>query len=109
MPESAEIQMARLQEQLKSVIATLAEDREDRKERDKQLTQIAVSISNLDRRLEAVEHQMAAASPTIQEFITIKHKVVGAGIFGKWAWALGGATIAVIYSGREAIRSFFMH
>lgn len=31
------------------------------------------------------------SEPTIEEFIAIKHKVSGAGIFGKWVWSLAGA------------------
>lgn len=99
--------MARMQEQLKSVILALAEDREDRKERDKQITEIAKNTANTEARLAVVESQMVSNAPTIQEFITIKHRVVGAGILGKWAWLLGGATISLIFSGREAIKSFF--
>ena len=109
MSEAVEIQMARLQEQLKSVIHTLAEDREDRKERDKQITKIVVTTDNLDRRLEIVEKQLASSAPTIEEFMLIKQRAIGAGLLGKYAWLLAGVTITALYACREAIKNFFLH
>jgi chromosome segregation ATPase len=111
--ESLDIQMARLQEQLKSVIATLAEDREERKVRHKQISRIEdttdrldLRLGALDLRMGAVEMQLAQNQPTIQEFLRIKHQVQGAGFLGKWTWAIGGVLIAGIYNSREAIRAF---
>lgn len=108
MGESVDVQMARLQEQLKSVITSLAEDRRDRKNRDGQINKIETNTDNLDRRLEVVEHQLAVNAPTINEFMIVKQRVIGAGKLGKWAWMLGGATITAIYTSREAIRSWFL-
>lgn len=106
MSETLEVQMVRLQEQLKAVITSLSEDRDSRKESDKQLTSIAISTANLDRRLEVVEKQLAKDAPTIEEFITIKHQVKGAGMLGRWLWLFGGMMIAGLFNAREAIRGF---
>lgn len=105
--EPLEIQMARLQEQLKAVITTLSEDREDRKKTDKSLTDISKTVTNLDRRLENVEHQLLQNEPTIQDFIRIKHQVQGAGKLGRLVWFVGGALIAGLFTSRETIKSFF--
>lgn len=111
MAEALEIQMARLQEQLKSVANTLAEDREIRKETNqefsKRLTEIHDIQKSHDRRLESVEKELKEHSPTIKEFTRIKHQVHGAGTAGKWAWAIAIALIGFLYSSREAIVSFF--
>ncbi|AWY08127.1 hypothetical protein HOT48_gp112 [Klebsiella phage ZCKP1] len=48
-------------------------------------------MGDLSTRLKRVEESITKSEPTIEEFITIKHKVAGAGIFGKWAWAVAGA------------------
>lgn len=106
--EPLEIQMTRLQEQLKAVVVTLSEDREIRRESDKSLASIAVSVTNLDRRLETVERQLVKNEPTIEEFIVIKNQVQGAGKLGKWIWFAGGILIAGIYNIREAIRAMFL-
>ena len=46
-----------------------------------------LSLQKMEGRLKNVEDSFAKSEPTIEEFITIKHKVAGAGVFGKWAGA----------------------
>ena len=60
----------------------------------------------MDNRLKNVEDNLAKNEPTIEEFITIKHKVVGAGIFGKWVWAGAGAIIGVLAADAENVAVF---
>lgn len=66
-----------------------------------------LEIKALGGRLGNVEKALATAEPTIQEFITIKHKVVGAGALGKWLWAAGAVLIGWAYGAREHLLHFF--
>lgn len=100
--------MARLQEQMKSVISSLVEAKNSREKSDDALQKLIMAVDNMGRRMETVERQLASNAPTIEEFITIKHKIAGGGFLAKWAWVIGGVIIALIYNGREAIRTFFM-
>lgn len=50
----------------------------------------------MGNRLKNVEDSLARNEPTIEDFITIKYKVAGAGIFGKWVWAGVGAILCFL-------------
>ena len=101
MPESLEIQIARIQEQLKAMDSYLQEGREDRKTNLDSISRMITSVEIMERRLQKLEDQFAKSEPTIQEFITIKHQVKGAGALGRWAWAFGVGLIAMLYSSRS--------
>ena len=104
--ESAEVQMARLQEQMNQVRETLDQIRIASNKADTRDEKMDDLLQRFDRRLENVEKQLASSAPTIEEFITIKHKVQGAGILGRWIWAGGGILVGIIFSFREQIREF---
>lgn len=97
------VQMARLEERLKGISEGLTLDRESRKQQYETMNEISRSLSSLDNRVGVVEKGFADSAPTIEEFITIKHKVVGAGIAGKWMWAAAGVIISMIFTFRREI------
>lgn len=103
--ESPEVQMARLEERLKTMMQWMAEAKNDQKANNEFLIKMEQSIIAIGSRVQGVEESLAKASPTIDEFITIKHKVVGAGIMGKWVWAIGGGIIGMLFAARETIIS----
>lgn len=103
MNESPEAQMARLDERLKSIFAELQMARDGRKQQYESLEKLGRSLLTIEGRVVNVENSLAKASPTIDEFIVIKHKVIGAGILGKWLWAGGGVLLGFIFSMREHI------
>lgn len=107
MPELVEVQMARLQEQMKQVIDGMEHSRRLHEKSDERSDRMEQTIDRIDRRLNDVEKQLATNAPTIEEFITIKHQVKGAGILGRWIWAAGGFLIAFVFSMRAQIRDFF--
>ena len=107
MSEEIGVQMARLQEQLKAVISGLANDRDERHGREHIIDALVKSTSMLDRRLDLVERQLAENTPTIKEFMVMRHQVQGAGMLGKWVWLGAGALIGALYAGREGFRSWF--
>lgn len=107
MSESTEVLLARLEERLRTLFENQERENRDRDKLDKALTDLKSSITQMDTRLEKLEASMAKSEPTLEEFITIKHKVVGAGIFGKWVWAGAGAIICILAALRREIFTWF--
>lgn len=92
---------------MKTLFDNQARDRQDREKLEETLVELRDSINGIGNRLKNVEDSLAKNEPTIEEFITIKHKVVGAGIFGKWVWAGAGAIIGVLAAARREIFAWF--
>lgn len=107
MNQSGELLLVRLEERLKTLSENQSQDKRDREKLDETLSELKGSINNMDNRLKNVENSLAKSEPTIEEFITIKHKVAGAGIFGKWVWAGAGAIIGVLAAARREIFAWF--
>ena len=107
MNESGELLLVRLEERLKTLFENQTRDRQDREKLEETLSELRDSINDIGNRLKNVEDSLAKNEPTIEEFITIKHKVVGAGIFGKWIWAGAGAIIGVLAAARREIFAWF--
>lgn len=101
--ESPEVQMARLEERLKVILARLDEARSDQQAQQHQMGLITQTLQSMSNRVENVESSLATAKPTIEEFITIKHRVVGAGMMGKWVWAIAGGLLGMLFSARVHI------
>lgn len=105
--ESSEVQMARLDERLQQILREMELSRDSRKQQYEKLETISQNVSLLETRVKGVEDGLNKAAPTIDEFITIKTKVVGAGIAGRWLWAVGSFILGAVAFGREAIFSWF--
>lgn len=103
MPESHDTQIARLDERLTSIMVLMRESREAFKLHQDLVKEISTSLAHVGHRVENVEHSLAKASPTIDEFINIKHKIQGAGILGKWLWVALGFLVGTVYSMRETL------
>ena len=101
--ESTEVQMARLEERLKVILERLDEARNDQQASQHNIGLITQTLQSISSRVENVESSLATAKPTIEEFITIKHRVVGAGMMGKWVWAVAGGLIGMLFSARVQI------
>jgi hypothetical protein len=105
--ESVEIQMARQEERMKTILFRMEEDRLEHRQSRERIDSISHSLNAIGSRVENVESSLARATPTIDEFITIKHKVVGAGLMGKWAWTIGAGIIGFLFGLRAEIGAFF--
>ena len=92
---------------MKILFENQTRDRQDREKLEETLGELRDSINDIGNRLKNVEDSLAKNEPTIEEFITIKHKVVGAGIFGKWVWAGAGVIIGVLAAARREIFAWF--
>lgn len=101
--ESPEVKLARMEERLNTVLEALELARDSRKQQYEKLEELNRNLLTLDSRVGAVEKSLAAAAPTIDEFVNIKLKVQGAGIAGKYAWAIGASIITFLFTIRESI------
>lgn len=101
--ESPEVQMARIDERMKHIVQQLERAEQGRKLQYEFNESMNAGMQRIDTRLEGVEKSLAVQAPTIQEFITIKQKVVGAGLLGRWLWVGLGGLLTFIYSSRETI------
>lgn len=107
MSEAVEVRVARLEENMRFLVDEAKEAKEARKFQYQTNEQTQAKITAIGVSISAVETKLAGQAPTIEEFITIKHKVVGAGLLGKWVWAAGAFLIGIVFSSREAIITFF--
>lgn len=105
--ESLEVQIARFDERLRRLLEETELARDGRKQQYEKLELISQNVALLETRVKGVEDGLNRASPTIDEFLVIKHKVVGAGLLGKWVWAFGGGLLSTLAFSREAIFSWF--
>lgn len=107
MTQSIETQLALLGQSIGQIALTVsrmeeAQERErvrsttDNSEMDKRMTA-------LEATLVSVKGQLDGHQPTINDMITIRTKVEGAGHLGKILWATLGATLSFVVLAREAI------
>lgn len=101
--DSNEVKIARMEERLTSVLRELEQARDGRKQQYETLEAINHALLQIETRVRGVEDGLTKASPTIDEFLIIKHKVAGAGVLGKWAYAGAAALITLIATSREAL------
>ena len=103
MSERVEVRVARLEEQLKFLVDDAKEAKINRKGQYESIEYLRQAMSTIAGEVTEVKSKLAGQAPTIEEFITIKHKVVGAGKVGKAVWAVGAFIIGIVYSSHEAI------
>lgn len=105
MGDSVEVQLARQDERWKMVADEMREAKLARKGQYEQIEALQTTVQLLSAKVSSVEAQLARANPTIDEFITIKHKVAGAGLAGKYLWAGGAALLTLLATSRENIKT----
>ena len=105
--EPDNVTLARLEERLRTIFENQTRESREREKMEESIKKLSESMGDLSIRLKRVEESITKSEPTIEEFITIKHKVVGAGIFGKWVWAGAGAIIGVLAAARREIFAWF--
>lgn len=105
--EPDNVTLARLEERLRNIFENQTRESREREKMEESIKKLSESMGDLSIRLKRVEESITKSEPTIEEFITIKHKVAGAGIFGKWVWAGAGAIIGVLAAARREIFSWF--
>lgn len=107
MSESVEVRLARLETTIDFLVSDAREAKETRKSQYQFNEANKLAMQQMAQALASLTETMNEQKPTIKEFITIKHKVAGAGKLGSILWAIGGATIGAI-SGIFAFVKWFM-
>lgn len=105
--DSSFVLLARLEERLDTLNKNQEKEERSKEKLDETLSALKDSMHKIEGRMKKVEDSLARSEPTIEEFITIKHKVVGAGIFGRWVWAIAGAVIGILAAARREIFAWF--
>lgn len=106
MNESAEAQIARLDERVKTLLQLLEKKESTESAMQQWMGSVDQILSQMNHRMENVEKSLATSAPTINEFIVLKHKVLGAGVLGKAIWVGGAAIIGFLYGAREQFFAF---
>lgn len=96
MAESQEAVLARLDERVNNMLQ-LQHRMSD------QQTEQSAKMSTMENRMANVELSLTTSKPVIDEFITIKTKVVGAGQFGKWVWIFAASFVSFLIGARSEI------
>lgn len=65
------------------------------------------TLTIIDGRVSNVETSLRNNAPTIEEFIQIKHKVIGAGTVGRWLWVGLSTVLGLLISMKEQIFRLF--
>jgi hypothetical protein len=101
--DSIEVQLAVLVTQFGFIQKELEDAKVARKGQYEKAEEQSQLLTSMDGRMKTVEESLRQQAPTIEEFITIKHKVVGAGIAGRWTWVILAALVGLFCSMRTEI------
>ena len=96
MADSMEVQIARIVEGMRVIAKDLDSAAASRRAQYEKTEQIVLNMALLESRVKSMESTIASNAPTLAEFAAMKHKVQGAGIFGRWIWAAAGALIGML-------------
>ena len=103
MSESPEVQIARLDERCKNLLSAMEQEREVRQATNEKIDNLQKVLMDMSGRMENVESAVALAAPTLNEFVTLKHRIIGAGVAGKIIWACTAGLLGFMYGAREQI------
>lgn len=93
MTTSLEAMVGKLSGQVELLLVRDDKAESNRKALYEKVEEVAKDVQAVNLRLTAAELAITENEPTIREFITIKHKVQGAGTLGKWLWGIGGVIL----------------
>lgn len=103
MSESVEVRVARLEENMKFLVKDAEQASLARKSQYTAIEAIQSTVSNMATTMTSLKDKLDGQAPTIEEFITTKHEVVGAGRLGKWLWAVGAFLLGTASGARGYI------
>lgn len=103
MSETVEVRLARLEAKFEFMFEDAKEAKVSRKAQYDAIEKLNTTLTAMAGEVTDVKGKLAGQAPTIEEFITIKHKVVGAGKLGGWLWTAGAFLIGLLAASRESI------
>ena len=101
--ESTDIQLARMDERMKMILDKMEENHESLVRSRAWMQQVDRQLDTISSRVTGVEASLAKASPTIEDYLVFKNKVIGAGAMGRWLWVLVGFLLSLIITARHDI------
>lgn len=105
--ESTEIQLARLDERMKMLLDRMEDNHQSHTQTREWMRKTDDTLFAIGNRVVNVESSLQKAAPTIEEFLSIKHKILGAGIAGRWMWVTFGTLLGIVISMREQVIRWF--
>lgn len=96
MADSIEVQVARIAEGMRIIVKDLDVAAQSRERQYERIENLTLTVALMDTRMKNMESTIASNAPTLAEFTAMKHKVQGAGIFGKWVWVGAGGLIGFL-------------
>lgn len=105
--ESMEIQLARLDERMRMMLERMDENHLSNENTRRWMVTVDQTLQTISSRVTNVEASLAKSAPTIEEFLIIKHKILGAGFMGRWLWVTFGTLLGLVISAREHIIRIF--
>lgn len=104
---SVEIQLGKLLGQQEMILRELTSASEERRHQVEVVEDIKGTVHDLKSRMGTVEESLVKFEPTIEEFLSIKRKVAGAGKLGRWLWVVLISLLTVVYKFRTELVSWF--
>lgn len=101
--ESIEIQLARLQEQLKTVIRSIDDNKKLYKDTGDKIDKIENQLFDLGVRVSRLEDQLMKHSPTIEMIVSMQQQAKGIAKISKVLYVTGGIVIGTVLSFRSEI------
>lgn len=97
------VQLGKLAGQVEMIMRELEYASKERKEQVSALQNVGRDVSDISAKVKTLEQNLIKFEPTIDEFIDIKKKVIGAGKLGKWLWGAVATVIGIIFAVRTEI------
>lgn len=107
--ETVETQVARLEEKVKVLIEKVDQSQETDVRSSSWMTSVDNTLSSINFRLSSVEQNVNRTTAAIEEFNSIKDRIVGASVASKWFWAMLGILFSFVYAFHESIIKFITH
>lgn len=104
MQESDKVALARLDERLEQQMRTLFGLVKEIQSTQSELT---TKMTKVDGRLDNVENALSRAQPTLNDYIEVKHKIVGVGRAGTYIWSAFVGILSVAIFFKDTIFGWF--
>lgn len=96
--ETTETRIARLDEQVKTLVDKVNKNQDAVANVNSWMASVDNTLSSMNYRFSSVEQNVTRSVEAINEFNSIKNKVIGASLAGKWVWTALGVGFTLLYA-----------
>ena len=86
----SERDLGRLEEGLRNIEKAIERSDASRKQLYDKIDGVDTKVTQMEMSIQHVTKELNEMKPTVAEYMSVKHKVAGAGWLGKMLWAAGG-------------------